>query len=245
MFQSLLTTIRVATFLSGALLLDPFLQAAETSKQVTAQVEELNPFTHLAQIPAGARLDSIRLEKIRSVNVPAAIKRDGDATYCGQLAFRDPGGSMFCPSANIDSTVAAYEVTYSYTGSATMADEFGNRYFTFSVYLRPDELAPKFREALSVRHRNRSDVAAHFTLNTYREPVRRMSIDSVQSKFCAGNFVDGSWMHVNPSCQDDVRYTMVSSPSDYITVRIDTVSESAPGMAVQRAPHSRDSLTKQ
>ena len=39
-----------------------------------------------------------------------------------------------------------------------------------------------------------------------------MMIDSVQSELCAGNLVDSSWMCVNPSCKDDVRYTMVSSP---------------------------------
>ena len=110
--------------------------------------------------------------------------------------------------------------------------------------ISPNELPPEFTRG-SFGEQSEPRRRGHFTVNTYREPVRRMMIDNVPSELCACSVVDGSWMYVNPSCQDDVRYTMVSSPSDYITVRIDTMSESAPGMAVQRAPHSRDSMTKQ
>jgi len=208
-----LSTPMAAVLLTGGLLF-PSLRAAEN----------LHPFTHLATIPAGADLSTIRFEKVRLVQLPSRIKYTSDEGYCKELAFRDPGGSMACPSARTEAPVSAYEVTYSFTGQPLGSDETGGRNFTLSVYFRPNELPPDVQKALSERKLSRSDAAAYFAVSTSREPAKRVVIDDRQSHFCAGNYVDGAWAHTDAGCLDTINYTSVTAPSDYITVKVDAAS---------------------
>lgn len=58
------------------------------------------------------------------MSVPASIQHTAGANYSAELASRDPGGSMFCPSASAAQRVtAAYAVTYSSTGQPMTSDE--------------------------------------------------------------------------------------------------------------------------
>ena len=225
MIQLKLTPIRLGVLLCGGLLV-PSLPAAEpigaTATVPQTQTEDLHPFTHLAYIPATSELGTIRFEGIKRVNVPARIKHTADASSCAELAFSEPGGSMYCPDTRIES-VAAYEVTYSFTGQPMASDELASRHFTLEVYFRPDELAPELREAASARKPNRADTAAYFAMNSYREPVRRVVIDSARSSSCPGAYRDGVWTHNDESCHDDIRYTANTTPSDHVTVRVDAV----------------------
>lgn len=127
------------------------------------QIKDSQPFTHLAQIPADANKGTIRFERVKVVKVPTRITYTMDPSYCEELAFRDPGGSMYCPSVQTGSPAVAYEVTYSYIGQSLASDEYGGRNFTFQVYFRPDELAPEVRQALAEKKWNRADLADTFT----------------------------------------------------------------------------------
>jgi hypothetical protein len=219
MLQQVLTSIRYTALLSGAFL-GTILCADESSAIKAPKAEELN-YSRLATIPAWSDPASIRFEKIRMVKAVAAVKSTTNANYCGELAFRDPGGSMFCPDTQIAPTASLYELTYSYVGQPLASDESSSRRFTFRVYLRPEELAPEIRQRLSARTPDRADLAGYFALRANREAVRRQVVDTAQSKFCDGAYVDGAWVHANARCQDDVRYTVTSAPSEYITVKVD------------------------
>jgi hypothetical protein len=200
---------------------------AARSDASRVQVKELQPFTHVAQIPADSDKGTIRFEGAKIVQVPTRITYTMDPRYCEEVAFRDPGGSMYCPSLQTGSPATAYEVTYSYIGQPMPSDEYGGRYFTFRVYFRPDELAPEVRQALAEKKWNRADFAGYFQVNTFREPVQRTVIDEAKSHFCSGSFADGAWTHSETNCQDEIHMKAIASPSDYITVRVDPVSAMA------------------
>jgi len=223
MFQRLFTPMTVA-LLSGGLLFPP-LHAADSKSTAGTGAAQPNPFTHFSYIPAGADPGTIRFEKAKLVKVPSRVKYTMDADYCKEQAFRDPGGSIACPSTQTEASVAAYEATYSYTGQPLASDEYAGRNFTFSVYFRLDELAPDVQKALAGKKLTRSDAAGYFAVSTYREPVRRVAIDPRQSHFCAGNFVDGAWVHTDPGCRDNIGYTAVTAPSDYVTVKVEPVAQ--------------------
>ncbi len=100
--------------LSGALLIPTVCAGASgvtSADDANVQIEVLNPFTHIAYIPAGADLGTIRFEKIRAVSLPTTVKYHANPHYCAEAASGDPGGSMFCPSATPQSFVHAYEAT--------------------------------------------------------------------------------------------------------------------------------------
>ena len=189
----------------------------------TTTTRDLRPFTHLARIPADSGKDTIRFEGAKVVRVTARIASTMDPAYCAALAFRDPGGSMSCPAIETGSPATAYEITYSYIGQPLASDEFGGRNFTFQVYFRPDELAPRVRQAL-MKKENRSDLAGYFEVSTVREQVRRIAIDEAKSRFCDGNYVDGTWTHSNAACQDEIHTTAIYGPSDYLTVGVEPVA---------------------
>ena len=225
------TTVAI---LSGGLLLCP-LRAREANKSVPTvaawqnsmemHTGDLHPFTHLAYLPAGTDPGTIRFERVKLVRVATRVKYTMDSNYCKQLAFRDPGGSIACPSAETEASAPAYEVTYSVTGQPLASDEHASPDFTFSVYFRPDELPADMQKALVGGKLSRADRTAYFAVSTYREPVRRVAIDERKSHFCEGNLVDGAWTHTDPGCKDDVSYTAVTAPSGYITVKVEPVSK--------------------
>jgi len=229
-------TVRLVTFgavLCGGLL-GPFLHAGPLKRPTGAlnndavslkvQVEDLRPFTRLAYIPAGSDLTTIRFEKATTVEVPVKIRYTTDTNYCAELAlFRDPGGSMECPSRKTESATTAYEVTYSFRGEELSSDEFGLRHSLFQVHFRPDELVSIVRNALSNRKLSRAEKASYFTVRTSRGYMRQVVIDEGQSNFCETTLRDALWTLADPNCQDRINYKTITSPSDYITVRVDPI----------------------
>jgi hypothetical protein len=183
--------------------------------------ETLQPFTHAAQVPADSDTGSIRFQKAKLVQIPTTIAYTTNPEYCKDLAFRDPGGSMYCSYARTGTPATAYELTFSVVSPPLASDEYGNRNFTFEVYFRPDELLPDVREAISNGKWSHSDVAGSFNVSTSREGVRQIVIDEAKSHFCTGYLLDGSWTTSDANCKDEVHYKAVAVPSDYITVRID------------------------
>jgi hypothetical protein len=156
--------------------------------------------------------------------VSTKIRTTTDEKYCTELAFRDPGGSAFCPSTVAESRVAAYEVTYSFNAPRMTSDEGGATRFTFHAYFRPEDLSQEARKAFSAPKRNQANIAEYFKVNTYKETVSRAAIDNSQSKFCEGDFVDGNWTRKDSRCAERIRYKTVSVPSDYLSVSVDPLA---------------------
>jgi hypothetical protein len=184
-----------------------------------AVVEDLQPFTHTALIPVGSDLSSIRFQRVKAVSVPTRRRSTMDERYCAEAAFRDPGGSMYCPSVRSEGFTRAYEVTYAIEGQPLASDEHSNRRFTFSVYFRPDELSAAEWAALA--RAGRTNAAGLLKLNTSRMLEERWVIDEDHSVFCGGDYRDGSWVQANPQCEDKVDFKRVMVPSDYFAVRVD------------------------
>lgn len=182
--------------------------------------QTLQPFTHIAWIPAGSNPSSIRLEKAKMVQIPTTLANATNPECCKEVAFRDPGGSMYCPSVRTGTAATAYALTFSVV-DPPLASDYANRYYTFTVYFRPDELAPDVRQAISNGKRSRSDVAGSFKVSTSHETAPEIVIDEAESQLCARNLVDGSWIHSDASCKDDIHYKAISVPSDYMPVKID------------------------
>jgi hypothetical protein len=227
MFRHYFAFATVGTLLIGGLLSSP-VRADDSPvtrmsvNGVAVQVEELQPFTHVTYVPAGAEPGTILFEKAREVKVPTQVRYTTYTSYCKDLVFRD-AGSMFCPQVETGAPVTAYELTYSYRAQPMVSDEQGNRRFTFKVFLRPDEVSPEARQALFASRRNRRDGAGYLRVNTYRENVQRVVIDEAQSHLCPTAIVDGAWAHEDASCQDAISYKIASAPSDMIAVRVDLV----------------------
>ena len=182
------------------------------------EIADLQPFTHVAYIAVGADLSSIKIEGIKLVKVATKRRSLMDLYYCDQTRS-EPGGSIFCPRITNESPVPAYQVTYSFRGQPMASDEYGNTYFTFAIYFRPDELSPELRRALSSG--KLTTAAEYFDLTTSRNSIRQLPIDQANSTLCDGNYVDGNWVHTNPKCDDRIAYTTVESASPYITVKVD------------------------
>lgn len=187
------------------------------------EITNLQPFTHLAYIPAASSMSSIRIESIKLVKVATRRRSVVNESYCNQ-PWSDPGGSMYCSRATHESHVPSYRVTYSYRGEPMASDEYGNRYFTFTVYFRLDEISPRLREMLASGKLRRAALAEFFDVSTSRDQVQEIVIDQANSAFCDGNYVDGNWSRTNPKCEDMIVYTKIMAPSRYLTVRVDPVS---------------------
>jgi hypothetical protein len=197
-----------------------FLASLANAGQDLITVKDLNPFTHVVRIPADADLSSIRFEQAKLVMVPTKVRFAENARYCEQLAFRDPGGSLYCPYAAFEGTTPAYEITCSYDGPAMTSDEFGGKHFTFFAYFRPEDLTAATRRMFSGKKAARSDLAAVFHLTSSREPERRVVIDETNSRFCEGNYVDGAWQRKDAQCDEIIKYKAVTVPPEYVTIRI-------------------------
>ena len=233
MFRHGFTLVTLGALLSGGLLGSCLrAQAAENKTGIVfddpsslkVQVEDLHPFTHFALIPAGSDVRTIRFENAKTVEVPTKMIYTTDTDYCAELAFRDPGGSMYCPRIQDESLTTAYEITYSFRGQPLASDEYGNTHFTFHVYFRPDELGPEVRNALSTRKLGRADTAGYFKVTTSREFVQRVVIDETRSNFCDTILRDGSWTYTDSDCQNRIHYKTITTASDYIRVRVDPVT---------------------
>jgi len=210
---------RLAILTLGAVLC-----ASQLSVPVRAGTsDELHPFTHMALIPAGADLNSIRFVSAKMVKVPTGMRYITNADTCAALAYRDPGGSMYCDFAMPASPVEAYQVTYSYRGQPLASDEYGNRSFQFEVFFRPEELPPALRNALAAGKLSRTQIAEDFTVKTSLEPVERTVIDNRRSSFCNAIVKDGLWKLTDPNCRDQVSYKTSAVEPDYITVQVQPV----------------------
>ena len=115
------------------------LATAANAGQDLVTVKDLDPFTHIVRTPADAAQSSIRFEQVKLARIPTKLRFAENAGYCEQLAFRDPGGSLYCPYAAFEGTTPACEITYSYDGPAMASDEFGGNHFTFHAYFRPED----------------------------------------------------------------------------------------------------------
>jgi hypothetical protein len=184
-------------------------------------IRDLRPFTHAAFIPVASDLSSIRFQGVKVVTIATKRRSIADRRYCDELAFGDPGGSLYCPFVQPETFTPAYQVTYSFDGEPLASDEYANRHFTFCVYFRPEEFDSEERDLLLKRKGSRADAAGVFRVSRSRELDGRLVIDADHSKFCEGNFVDGSWVHTNLQCEDIAKFKTITVPSDYITVQVD------------------------
>ena len=196
-------------------------------------VLDLQPFTHIAYIPASADLSSLRIESIKATKVATRVRVTTDRRYCQEHSAVEPGGSMYCPRTSDESFVHASQVTYSFRGQPVASDEYGNPNFTFSVYFRPDEMSPALRSAISSGKTKGTFAAEFFRVTTSRDSIRHVVVDST---ICDGNYVDGNWTRTNPKCEDTMAYQSVARPSIYITVSVDPVTSPVETAAAGKSP---------
>jgi hypothetical protein len=179
-------------------------------------MDQLNPFSHVASIPAIVDPSTIRFEKLRTVELASKTKTTTDAQGCKDRQFRDPDGRG-CQKVTVEERVKALEATYSYSGPVLSAGESIPGRATFSVYFRPEEV----RVDGPAEKLKRDQAASYFQVTTYRGTVEQKVIDKQNSHFCEGNYVDGNWMRKDPKCQDQVQYINQTVPSPDLTVQVD------------------------
>jgi hypothetical protein len=181
----------------------------------SGQVDQLNPFSHVASIPAIVDPSTIRFEKLRTIELASKTKTTTDPN-CQDRQFRDPDGTN-CQKVTVEEKVKALEATYSFAGPVLSAGEATPGRDTFSVYFRPEEVGVDGPpEKLK-----RDQAASYFQITTYRGMVEQKVIDKQNSHFCEGNYVDGNWTHKDPKCEDQVQYINQTVPSPYVTVQVD------------------------
>jgi len=185
-------------------------------KPASPKLDEINPFTHLASIPAGVDPSTIRFEKLRNVELASKTKTTTDPQRCKELQFRDPDGSG-CQTVTVLARVKAVEAQYSVSGLDLGTGESVPGRQMFSVYFHPEEVAIDG----PVKNLKRDQAAALFQVNTYRSMVEQKVIDNAHSHFCPGNYFDGNWVHTDAKCEDQVQYTSQAVPSPYLTVQVD------------------------
>jgi hypothetical protein len=193
----------------------------------------IDPFTRVASIPANSNLASIKFESAKATKVLTSWQATEDTDYCGELQFRDPGGSNYCPYTQAESHADAYELTYSYSDAAVVSARFSGIY-TFRVHFRPDELPEAWRAAIAHGKVDRAELASYFHVTTAHSPVNATAIDEVKSSFCDGNYIDGSWVNTDSLCRNQLRFKTVSVPSDFVTVHVEIAPQVAEAAAVAR-----------
>jgi len=192
--------------------------SAPTAGGEIVQITDLQPFTHVAYIPANAELSSIKIEGVKMVKAATKVRSVTKPRDCDHPGG-EPGASPNCTRSTYASSVPAVRVTYSYRAPS---DESGSAWSTFDVYFREDEIGPRVRRALSTGKISRSAAAELFEISTVRGSTQQLVLDETNSILCDGYYADGSWIHTNPSCEDSVTYRKVASPSPYITVKVDS-----------------------
>jgi hypothetical protein len=189
---------------------------AATAVNQAGQPDQPNPFIHVASIPATVDPSTIRFEKLRMVELPSRTKTVTDTQGCKWLQFRDPDGSN-CQTVTVLERAKALEATYSFDGPAVSSGETIPGRDTFSVYFRPEEVGVDG----PVQKLKRDQAASYFQVSTYRGMVEGKVIDKLHSRFCEGNYSDGTWVQKDPKCVDQVQYTTQTVPSAYLTVQVD------------------------
>lgn len=203
--------------------------SATTGSTSGVSNQQVQPFTHSAYIPVNSDPASIRFERVKAVEIHTSAASAKDSSYCDQLAFREPGGSMFCSGGKDGPLVKAYEVMYSYLGQPLASDEHGDGRFTFKVYFRPDEVAAPLREGMAFKKPNRTETAAFFTVKTEREAERHVQVDEARSQICPGHYSDGAWVKNDGTCKDELVYKTGVVPSGFVTVTVSPVATQVAG----------------
>jgi len=221
--MKLLRIVAVATVAIMAICANATPTLAKTTTTEVGRVVRINdlePFTHTVDIPAGADLSSIRFEGIKRVKVATKQRFVTDPNDCMDRGIE--GIPAVCSRSTSESYVPAFRVIYSYRAPSTASDEYGKTmWFTFSVYFREDEIGPGLRRALSSSKINRNAIAELFETSTARGSIQQSVVDEANSILCDGYLGDSGWTQSNPKCEDSIAYMKVASPSPYITVRID------------------------
>jgi hypothetical protein len=184
-------------------------------KQSNAETAELNPFSHVASIPANVDPASIRFEKLKTVDVASKTKVTTDPQHCKELQFRDPGTG--CQTTTVEERVKAIEAKYSFNGLAMGSGESVPGRETFSVYFRPEEVVVDG----PVEKLKLDDAAAIFQISTYRPMIEQKVVDKEHTKYCDGNYMDGAWVRTDSKCQDQVQFITKTVPSPNLTVQVD------------------------
>jgi hypothetical protein len=196
--------------------------SAPTEGREIIQISDLQPFTHIAYIPVDSDLSSIKVEGIKKVKAATKVRSVTKLRDCDHPGG-EPGAPLNCTRTIYQSRVPAVKVTYSYRAPS---DESGSAWSTFDVYFREDEIGPRVRRALSTGKISRNAAAELFEISTVRGSTQQLVLDEANSILCEGYYVDGSWVHTNPRCEDSVTYRKVASPSPYITVKVDSAPSS-------------------
>jgi hypothetical protein len=188
---------------------------AAPAAMAVRQGDQLNPFTHIASIPASVDPATIRFEKLKTVELASKTSTSTDPN-CKDKQFREPDASN-CQTVKVEEKVKAIEALYSYNGTVIGAGESVPGRDNFSVYFKPEEVATDG----PADKLKRDQAASLFQVNTYRGTVDQKVVDKANSHFCEGSYVDGSWVRKDPKCQDQVQYVTQTVPSPYLTVQVD------------------------
>jgi hypothetical protein len=179
---------------------------------------ELDPFTHIASIPATVDPSTIRFERLKIVDLASRTQDTSNSQDCKNQQAREPGGSS-CETVKVLDHVKAIQADYSFIGPqlATGEGEIAANRQTFSVFFRPEELS----SGGSIEKLNREQAESLFQVSTSRPMVQQRVIDKQNSQLCQGSYVDGNWTPADPKCQEHVQYTTRIVPSTYWAVAVD------------------------
>lgn len=191
-------------------------QGAIATRSTQTAINEVNPFTNVASIPAIVDPATVRFERVKMVDLASKIKTTTDPEACKDKQFRDPDGST-CPTVAVLERVKAVEAQYSYNGPALSAGEAVPGRTQFSVYFRPEELAA----AGPINKLKREQAESLFEVRTSRPMVEEKVIDKAHSQFCAGSYVDGNWMQKDSNCKDQVQYITQTVASPNLMIQVD------------------------
>jgi len=194
------------------------------------------PFAHSVDLPGSADVSTIKFEKVRKIKVRATINYGFDPAKCQELVTGELWRAPGCAYKTIKTTVAAFEMIYSYTGEPLASDEYASRTFTFGVYFRPEDLPEHLQTVLSGRKLSRSEAAAYFDVNIQRNSVTE---DPVLSRPCNGNFSEGPGILTNARCRGSVSSAVVTTASDEVTVVVKLRPFALPSVETARGSHSK------
>jgi hypothetical protein len=224
-----MTTTQIALFAGAAVVvagglvlairMNPSTSTADGHGAIGAPVkpgEQLNPYSHVATVPAIVDPSTIRFEKMRMVDVASKTKTTADAAKCKDQQFREPDGSN-CQTTTVEERVKAIEAVYSFSGPVIAAGEASPGRDTFSVYFRPEEVGADG----PVEKLKRDQGASFFQISTSRSMVEQKVVDKQHSQYCDGSYVDGNWVRKDPKCQDQVQFINQIVASPYLTVQVD------------------------
>src|SRR5580700_1670822 len=224
-----MTTTQIALFAGAAVVvagglvlairMNPAASTADGHGAIGAPVkqgEQLNPYSHVATVPAIVDPSTIRFEKMRMVDVASKTKTTADAAKCKDQQFRDPDGSN-CQTTTVEERVKAIEAVYSFSGPVIASGEASPGRDTFSVYFRPEEVGADG----PVEKLKRDQGASFFQISTSRSMVEQKVVDKQHSQYCDGSYVDGNWVRKDPKCQDQVQFMNQIVPSPYVTVQVE------------------------